>query len=569
MRRISGRAVVMSVLVSLLSVACSGSEEPPEGQTPEPSVTASPDAGSAVVPIPEGQSLMDPGRYLARVEPAAVITTTTPWYGASNVPGFVNFGQLDEFPYAELNLMNLQQVVADPNSPGDPIETMPAPDDLFSWFLEETGAETIGEPVSIEIDGYQGRQADLRVAPDTPCAPRDERPFPEACLPIFPVGPDVVPFGPAMAYRLIVLPDVEGQTVTILFSDLVENFEERVQVAEEVVRSIDFNVEVAAPTEAMTLTLGASDPRGRPDTPVVEHFAELVDELSDGAIRIEVEWEAGGDASEQGVVQRVEAGELDLGWTATRVWDTLGVPSFQALQAPFLITDHALLRDVLSDPIASDMLAGLDGTGFMGLGLYPDQLRHPLGYVAPLRSLDDFDGAAIRLLPSKATDELVRALGGEPAYGLNGSDLDAAIASGEVDGTETSFGLALEVAPPGSFLTGNIVWFPRVNALFASDATASSLSDAQRGILEEAASETFVFANELIPTSDAIDEYCSGGGRIVSAEPDDFEAFERAARPVYRMMERDPETASYIERIRELKASLTPPHMPASCEATP
>jgi hypothetical protein len=35
------------------------------------------------------------------------------------------------------------------------------------------------------------------------------------------------------------------------------------------------------------------------------------------------------------------------------------------------------------------------------------------------------------------------------------------------------------------------------------------------------------------------------------------------------MMERDPETASYIERIRELEASQTPPHMPASCEATP
>jgi hypothetical protein len=35
------------------------------------------------------------------------------------------------------------------------------------------------------------------------------------------------------------------------------------------------------------------------------------------------------------------------------------------------------------------------------------------------------------------------------------------------------------------------------------------------------------------------------------------------------MMERDPETASYIERIRGLKASPTPPHTPASCEAMP
>ena len=147
------------------------------------------------------------------------------------------------------------------------------------------------------------------------------------------------------------------------------------------------------------------------------------------------------------------------------------------------------------------MLARLAGAGFAGLGLYPDQLRHPLGYAEPLRSLDDFDGAAIRLLPSEATDALVRALGGEPVYGLGGSDLDAAIASGEVDGTETSFGLALELAPPGSFLTGNVVWFPRVNALFATESTASSLSDAQWRILQEAASETFAFASESVPTS--------------------------------------------------------------------
>jgi len=237
------------------------------------------------------------------------------------------------------------------------------------------------------------------------------------------------------------------------------------------------------------------------------------------------------------------------------------------LQAPFLITDHALLHDVLSDPIASDMLAGLEAAGFVGLGLYPDQLRHPLGYAAPLRSLDDWDGAAIRLLPSEATYALVRALGGDPAYGLSGSDLDAAIANGEVDGTETSFGLALEVAPPGSFLTGNVVWFPRVNALFASDATASSLSEAQWAILEDAARETFAFASEVVPKSDTIDAFCSGGGKLVGAEPPDLEALERAARPVYATMERDPETASFIERIRELKASSEPAVPPTSCEA--
>jgi TRAP-type C4-dicarboxylate transport system substrate-binding protein len=246
------------------------------------------------------------------------------------------------------------------------------------------------------------------------------------------------------------------------------------------------------------------------------------------------------------------------------VWDTFDVASFQALQAPFLITDDALLVDVLSDPIAADMLAGLEGAGAVGLGLYPDQLRHPLGYAAPLTSLDDFDGAAMRLGASEASEALVRALGAEPVYGLGGEELDAAIENGELDGTETSFGLAPELSPPGSFLTGNVVLFPRVNVLFASDASASSLSRDQWAILEAAASQTFVFASEQ-STSDSIDVFCSGGWEIVAAEGAEIRALERAARPVYETMEADPETAAFIERIRELKASSTPADLPTSC----
>ena len=212
---------------------------------------------------------------------------------------------------------------------------------------------------------------------------------------------------------------------------------------------------VQSPTsDPVVLRLGTGDPQGRPDTPVVERFAETVEELSEGAMRVEVVWEAGENSSvpdgfEQGVVQLVQDGELDLGWIAARAWDTVGVTSFQALQAPFLITDQGLLTEVLASPMADEMVAGLEDAGVVGLGLYQDGMRYPLGYAAPMTSLEDFDGADIRLVPSEATEALVRALGGRPVYGLAGDALEAAIANGDVDGTEVSLGLASSVAPEG------------------------------------------------------------------------------------------------------------------------
>ena len=323
-------------------------------------------------------------------------------------------------------------------------------------------------------------------------------------------------------------------------------------------------------SDPVVIRLGTGDPRGRPDTPVVERFAEAVEEKSEGGMRVEVVWEAGDDSSvpggfEQGVVQLVQDGELDLGWIAARAWDTVGVTSFQALQAPFLITDQELLTEVLASPMADEMIAGLDDVGLVGLGLFPDGLRYPLGYTGPMTSPEDFDGADIRLVPSKATEALVRALGGRPVYGLTGDELDAAIANGDIDGTETSLELAAFLAPKGSVVTGNVVLFPRVNTLFAGQDLMASLSDEQAAILAAAAEEAYAFATSA--TTEDFRAFCEAGGEVVIAPKADVAALERAARPVYRLLAADPQTKAFIDEIASLKEGQTVIDMPAPCSA--
>jgi len=201
------------------------------------------------------------------------------------------------------------------------------------------------------------------------------------------------------------------------------------------------------PPPPVAVTLGTPDyPSVSPEFQDIGYFARQVHQLSGGQMNIRVLWGVAGEATdfEQVTVSLVRDGKVDLGWIGARAWDTLGVRSFQALQAPFLIDSYPLLDAVIKSPMATQMLAGLNQAGFTGLGLYPDQLRHLVGFRKPLASLRDLRGARIRVPPSRASEALFRALGAVPVH-LNGSAESDAIASGTVDGVDASAGYAATI----------------------------------------------------------------------------------------------------------------------------
>jgi TRAP-type C4-dicarboxylate transport system substrate-binding protein len=316
----------------------------------------------------------------------------------------------------------------------------------------------------------------------------------------------------------------------------------------------------AGGSSTVTLSLGTTDPQGLPDTPTVEYLASQVAELSKGSVRIEVTWGAGASFTdpEPAIVKQVKSGALDLGWIGARAWDTQGVTSLQALQAPFLITDNKLLGAVATSPMAGQMLAGLKPAGVEGLGLYPDQLRHPIGFRKPLASVRAFKGARIRVITSNASDALIRALAAEPVH-LNGDAYQQAIHDGTLTGVEASLGLAPALG--GSIVTGNLTFYPRVDTLFAGQQALGKLDSSQRSALRTAAQRTLTHVVQGLPATEDTGPFCSGGGRVVAAPEDDVRALQAAAQPVYRMLETDPQTGAFITQIRTMKASIpaTPP----------
>ncbi len=306
----------------------------------------------------------------------------------------------------------------------------------------------------------------------------------------------------------------------------------------------------SAPT---VLRLGDSDSVDQPDTPTIRYFAARVAKLSGGALRVRITFQAAGDRTpdvEAQTVRMVRAGKFDLGWIGARAWDELGVKSFQALQAPFLVTSYALLDRIAMSPIAGEMLAGLKSQDVVGLALVPDLLRHPVGLERPLASPADFAGARIRIQPSRATRALMTALGAAPVSVSNAA-VGAAIGHHRIDGEELSLGNA----GSGSIVTANVTFFDKALTLFAARHAYEQLSDQQREILRSAAEQTLRHVVTDRPSESALARpFCRDNGRIVLASKRDLAELRRAARPVYAQLEREAQTKAYIARIRSLKA---------------
>ncbi len=329
------------------------------------------------------------------------------------------------------------------------------------------------------------------------------------------------------------------------------------------------------PGAAVTLRL-ASTGGNIGQTPAVEYFVKHVEELSGGKVRIEAvdEWAEFASDAEQQVVRDVAAGDADLGWVGTRVFDTLGVESFQALTAPMLIDSYALENAVIESGITEEMMHGLDDLGVVGLGVLADGLRKPIGVTQPIVGPADWRGITFGTLRSNGQAEAIRALGATPAQVFS-SKREEALGKGAIQGFE--FSMWLYVRSPkwlllAPYVTANVHLWPQMDVLLANPARLEALTAEQRGWLEEAAGDAAARSAALADKdAHALGDACGSGARFAEASAADLAALEAAFAPVYAKLEQHPETKRFIERIEALKES-TPVGpglaIPADCTGT-
>jgi TRAP-type C4-dicarboxylate transport system substrate-binding protein len=304
------------------------------------------------------------------------------------------------------------------------------------------------------------------------------------------------------------------------------------------------------------LTLAGTESRGRPSIDIAEAFAARVKALSKDSIVVKIAYDSGGNdatttanAQEKNLVGLVRAGKVQLAIVPTRAFEFEGATSFQAIQAPFVVTTEHGMDRLTQGALADRLQSDLPKLGLTGLGLAPEGLRRPFGFAKPLMSPADFAGIRFGASRSRPLFRLLRALGAR-RVSLTGSAMEHAIAKGTLAGADSSLILAADGAiPRPGFTAGNVVLFPKIDALVANSRSLKRLSSKQVSLLREAAASARAWAIGALTEQTGHDAYCKAGGTIVTAPAAAIAGLRAKAAPVLAAMRRDPLTRRLIAEI--------------------
>jgi TRAP-type C4-dicarboxylate transport system substrate-binding protein len=310
--------------------------------------------------------------------------------------------------------------------------------------------------------------------------------------------------------------------------------------------------------------------------PGAAYFVKRVEQLSAGALRIKVAdgWQADDRPSiEQRIVADVRAGTADLGWVGTGVFDTLGINSFQALTAPMLIDNYALERAVIASDLPGKMLKSLDELGVTGLAVLGDSLHKPIAARSPLLGPADWRGIVFATIRSNGEAEAVQALAARSTDIWAGPLLQA-FDAGTVQGRDLGlFAYAAANLERVPFVTANVSLWPGTLVLMANPHRLSTLTDQQQEWLQRAARDAAAHSTDLVDRDASnVTTVCQNGARLANATPADLAWLRESFAPVYKRLEQDQQTKSFIASIEALKSS-TPPDpaldIPVSCTGPP
>lgn len=292
----------------------------------------------------------------------------------------------------------------------------------------------------------------------------------------------------------------------------------------------------AATAGAVTLKLSEVHAEGYPTTLADQEFARLVEERTDGRIRIDVYSGGALYGEETGAIEALQLGDLAFSRVSASPVSSY-VPAMNAIQMPYLYKNADHMWAVLNGEIGQKMLSEVQasGSGLVGLCWYDAGAR---SYYTnkPVTCVEDMKGLKIRMQNNRMMVAMTNVLGGVGVTGIGPNEVYSAITQGTIDGAENNWPTYqnmgdYEAAP--YYVLDKHTMVPEI--LLASEAVLAELDEADVEIIKACAKETQEYEKQKWAEKEASSEQIvrAAGCTITELTPEAFAEFQEAmTRPV-------------------------------------
>ena len=268
-------------------------------------------------------------------------------------------------------------------------------------------------------------------------------------------------------------------------------------------------------------------------------FAELVEERTEGRIRIQVKAE-GVMGSESEVIKQMRYGGIDFARISIAQISDF-IPRMNVLQLPYLYEDSTHMWRVLDGEIGERFLGYSKEYDLIGLSWYDAGARNLYCSVKPIRTLEDIQGLRIRVQESKMMSDMITALGAVPVQ-IPYDKVYAALERNQVDGAENnwpSYETMQHYEVAGYYTVDEHIRIPEIQ--ICAKHTWEQLSEDDRRIVMECARESALYERQLWTERErqARESALQNDAREIYLDAEEKEKFREAMMPVYEQFYAD------------------------------
>ncbi|CAN7492433.1 TRAP transporter substrate-binding protein [Bosea sp. LjRoot9] len=195
---------------------------------------------------------------------------------------------------------------------------------------------------------------------------------------------------------------------------------------------------VTGMASAQNVTLRSTDihPDGYPTIEAVKYMGQLLDQRSNGRIKINV-FHSAQLGQEKDTIDQTRFGVIDMNRINMAPFNNL-IPATNVPSLPFIFRSVDHMRKVMDGPIGDNLLSEFDKHDLVGLAFYDSGSRSFYNSKRAIKTPADMKGMKIRVQQSDMFVALVSALGAN-ATPMPFGEVYSALQTGVIDGAENNW----------------------------------------------------------------------------------------------------------------------------------